>query len=100
MGSSADKTEGDELELGLGLSLGGGGRAAGKASGWGECGRILTAKDFPSQVKKKKNNNGGSVGIACPVTGTKRAAESVSNEAGGSPPGVRLDIYFLFILQS
>ncbi|KAF2285555.1 hypothetical protein GH714_005440 [Hevea brasiliensis] len=41
-----------ELELGLGLSIGGGGGSGGKgkASAWGECGRILTAKDFPSLV--------------------------------------------------
>ncbi|KAG8480992.1 hypothetical protein CXB51_025696 [Gossypium anomalum] len=71
-----------ELELGLGLSLGG---ATGKTkpatatSSWGECGRILTAKDFPSVTK----NGGPSVS----VSGTKRAAESVSHE-GGSPTGV------------
>ncbi|KAJ0034003.1 hypothetical protein Pint_25161 [Pistacia integerrima] len=59
--------ESDELELGLGLSLGGG---KSKGSAWGECGRILTAKDFPSAV-----------------SGTKRAADSVSHE-GGSPPSI------------
>ncbi|CAN8247772.1 unnamed protein product [Cochlearia groenlandica] len=58
-----------ELELGLGLSLGGGTTAAktGKPAGggggaWGERGRLLTAKDFPS-------------------VGSKRAADSAS-----SPP--------------
>lgn len=76
-----------ELELGLGLSLGG---ATGKTkpasatSSWGECGRILTAKDFPSVVSHRTKNGGPSVA----VSGTKRAAESVSHE-GGSPTGVR-----------
>ncbi|GMI70371.1 hypothetical protein HRI_000706500 [Hibiscus trionum] len=78
-----------ELELGLGLSLGGGGGGAtGKTkaanSSWGECGRILTAKDFPSVVSQRSNNGG-------PFSGTKRAAESVSHESGspsvvGWPP--------------
>ncbi|KAF2549559.1 hypothetical protein F2Q70_00019369 [Brassica cretica] len=49
-----------ELELGLGLSIGGG--------AWRERGRILTAKDFPS-------------------VGSKRAADSSSNQGqGASPP--------------
>ncbi|PPD90982.1 hypothetical protein GOBAR_DD12100 [Gossypium barbadense] len=75
-----------ELELGLGLSLGG---ATGKTkpatatSSWGECGRILTAKDFPSVVSHRTKNGGPSVS----VSGTKRAAESVSHE-GGSPTGI------------
>ncbi|CAD5320229.1 unnamed protein product [Arabidopsis thaliana] len=59
-----------ELELGLGLSLGGGTAAKiGKSGGggaWGERGRLLTAKDFPS-------------------VGSKRAADSASH-AGSSPP--------------
>ncbi|KAJ4891539.1 Auxin-responsive protein IAA13 [Raphanus sativus] len=59
-----------ELELGLGLSLGGGTAAKiGKPGGggaWGERGRLLTAKDFPS-------------------VGSKRAADSASH-AGASPP--------------
>nr|BAJ34122.1 unnamed protein product [Eutrema halophilum] len=62
-----------ELELGLGLSLGGGTASKiGKSSGvggsgaWGERGRLLTAKDFPS-------------------VGSKRAADSASH-AGASPP--------------
>ncbi|MBA0725281.1 hypothetical protein Golax_021877, partial [Gossypium laxum] len=50
---------------------------------WGECGRILTAKDFPSVVSHRTKNGGPSVS----VSGTKRAAESVSHE-GGSPAGV------------
>ncbi|KAL3626492.1 Iaa13p [Castilleja foliolosa] len=56
-----------ELELGLGLSLGGGGGAAtkGKSCAWGECGRILTAKDFP---------NGFSSGAAGARTKRERSA--------------------------
>lgn len=76
-----------ELELGLGLSLGGG-ATTGKTkaavvgagtSSWGECGRILTAKDFPSAASHRAKN-GGPSSIA--VSGTKRAAESVSPEGG------------------
>ncbi|XVE81941.1 hypothetical protein DITRI_Ditri15bG0106800 [Diplodiscus trichospermus] len=74
-----------ELELGLGLSLGGSGCVTGKTkaggSSWGECGRILTAKDFPSVVSHRANNGGPS---SVAVSGTKRAAEPVSHE-GGSP---------------
>ncbi|CAH8358641.1 unnamed protein product [Eruca vesicaria subsp. sativa] len=61
-----------ELELGLGLSLGGGtvGKivktGGGGGGAWGERGRLLTAKDFPS-------------------VGSKRAADSASH-AGSSPP--------------
>lgn len=54
-----------ELELGLGLSLGGG--------AWRERGRILTAKDFPS-------------------VGSKRAADSSSHQ-GASPPRSRFVLF-------
>ncbi|XP_039017771.1 auxin-responsive protein IAA13-like isoform X2 [Hibiscus syriacus] len=78
-----------ELELGLGLSLGGGGCSTGKTkasnSSWGECGRILTAKDFPSSVVSQRTNNGGPSSVA--VSGTKRSAESVSHDSG-SPTAV------------
>uniref|UniRef100_A0A2P2JIU1 Auxin-responsive protein n=1 Tax=Rhizophora mucronata TaxID=61149 RepID=A0A2P2JIU1_RHIMU len=79
-----------ELELGLGLSLGGGGGGGGKgkASAWSECGRILTAKDFPSAVSQPhraaNGNAKASSSIVKAVSGTKRAAEPVSHE-GGSP---------------
>ncbi|KAG8658508.1 hypothetical protein MANES_03G158300v8 [Manihot esculenta] len=80
-----------ELELGLGLSIGGGGGGKGKASAWGECGRILTAKDFPSLVTQPhrghNNNNNATVSARVAVSGTKRAAEPVSQE-GGSPTSV------------
>ncbi|GKU85665.1 hypothetical protein SLEP1_g299 [Rubroshorea leprosula] len=80
-----------ELELGLGLSLGGGGGGGGGGAGktktgtaWGECGRILTAQDFPSVVSQRANGGSSS---AAPVSGTKRAADSVTHE-GGSPTAV------------
>ncbi|KAJ6719348.1 AUXIN-RESPONSIVE PROTEIN [Salix purpurea] len=84
-----------ELELGLGLSLGGGGCGGGggggkgKANAWGECGRILTAKDFPSVVAQPhRPNNNNSIPSTCAVgavSGTKRAADPVSHDQGGSP---------------
>ena len=76
-----------ELELGLGLSLGSGGGSAQKAKGcaWGERGRILTAKDFPSMVSR---GSGRFSHNASSVSGNKRAAEE-----GGSPTAVRLDYY-------
>lgn len=63
-----------ELELGLGLGLSLGGRTGPDAakSRVTTCGRILTAKDFPSRA----------------VSGTKRAADSVSQEGASSPPPV------------
>lgn len=78
----------DDLELGLGLSLGGG---KSKATGWGECGRILTAKDFPSVVNSNNNRNtslpnASSKSIS--VSGNKRAADSVPHDSG-SPPAAR-----------
>ncbi|KAL5542368.1 hypothetical protein UlMin_010078 [Ulmus minor] len=81
-----------ELELGLGLSLGGrSGLEAGKGkpSKWGECGRILTAKDFPSVVSRgpsapsRFSERGVVSSVTAAVSGTKRAAEE-----GGSPTGV------------
>ncbi|GLT76606.1 hypothetical protein SLA2020_482580 [Shorea laevis] len=76
-----------ELELGLGLSLGGGGGGGGRAkasTAWGECGRILTAKDFPSVVSNRTN---GVPSSAAAVSGIKRTADSVTHE-GGSPTAV------------
>ncbi|KAJ7955490.1 Auxin-responsive protein [Quillaja saponaria] len=71
--SSYDSDEAKlELGLGLGLSLGGRvGVGKSKPSIWGDCGRILTAKDFPSVVSH----------------GTKRAADSVSPERGSPTRG-------------
>ncbi|XP_019180144.1 PREDICTED: auxin-responsive protein IAA13-like isoform X2 [Ipomoea nil] len=71
-----------ELELGLGLSLGSGVGKIKKSStrGWGDCGRILTAKDFPNGFS---SGNGRANNAA--VSGTKRAADSY---AGSPPSGV------------
>nr|GMD18685.1 auxin-responsive protein IAA13 [Ipomoea batatas] len=79
--SSCSHPDESELELGLGLSLGGS-----KSAPWGQYGRILTAEDFPSGVSKsssssscssatKANNN-----ASC---GTKRAADSSSPPRSG-----------------
>jgi auxin-responsive protein IAA len=97
-----------ELELGLGLSLGGGGGGAAvksKACTWGERGRILTAKDFPSVVSHGSSvpsrfTDRATAASVGPVSGTKRAADSVSQE-GGSPTAVRLDnlLSFLFLCR-
>ena len=84
-----------ELELGLGLSLGSGGAMkANKGCAWGERGRILTAKDFPSVVShgSRFSDRANPVASVGAVSGTKRAADSVSQEGTGSPPGARLDI--------
>ena len=87
-----------ELELGLGLSLGTGGGGGGgglvkpkqSSSAWGEYGRILTAKDFPSVLSNASsttprfpNSSSG------PVSGTKRAADS--GQEAGSATAARLD---------
>ncbi|KAJ7979781.1 Auxin-responsive protein [Quillaja saponaria] len=81
-----------ELGLGLGLSLGGGGGGKSKSSLWGECGRILTAKDFPSVVShgsstapsRFSDRANTSMGT---VAGTKRAADSGSPERGSPTSG-------------
>uniref|UniRef100_A0A5B6ZH52 Auxin-responsive protein n=1 Tax=Davidia involucrata TaxID=16924 RepID=A0A5B6ZH52_DAVIN len=79
------------LELGLGLSLGGGGGGGGgsvkaKGSPWGEYGRILTAKDFPTGFSGRGNASAAVVGA---ISGTKRAAESVAPpEVGSASTGV------------
>ncbi|KAK9288298.1 hypothetical protein L1049_016749 [Liquidambar formosana] len=84
-----------ELELGLGLSLGGGGGGGVKSKPcvWGEYGRILTAKDFPSVLShgssstthaRVSERGNGSVGA---VSGTKRAADTVAQELGSANGG-------------
>ncbi|XP_031382003.1 auxin-responsive protein IAA13-like isoform X1 [Punica granatum] len=78
---SHEVAEDAELELGLGLSLGGG-RA--KHGGWREYGRILTAEDFPSLVSQSANNSNA---VAGSVSGNKRAAaEPDSQDGGGGSP--------------
>ncbi|CAK9139563.1 unnamed protein product [Ilex paraguariensis] len=75
--------EESELELGLGLSLGCGGVKA-KGFPWGECGRILTAKDFRSGFPGK--SSAAAVGG---VSGTKRGADCVGPpEVGSASSGV------------
>ncbi|XP_042516358.1 auxin-responsive protein IAA13-like [Macadamia integrifolia] len=78
-----------ELELGLGLSIGGAGKVANKPSAWGEYGRILTAKDFPSIVTRGASASSSSSpgtaranGSGTPVSGTKRAADSAPQDVG------------------
>ncbi|KHG28469.1 Auxin-responsive IAA13 -like protein [Gossypium arboreum] len=66
-----------ELELGLGLSIGGPTGKINKASG-----RILTAKDFP--VPRRASMNGGTP-PSVTVSGTKRAADQSVPHDSGSP---------------
>lgn len=84
-----------ELELGLGLSLGSGVSAGkGKHGGWGDRGRILTAKDFPSAISPGGSSSSSSSarfsGRVAAVSGVKRAAEPVPHDGGSPPPAVRL----------
>lgn len=89
----------DDLELGLGLSIGGGvgGSGGGLKSKavvagpcWSQYARILTAKDFPSLVSKP-NSSSSSSSVNIPnssTSGTKRtAADSVSPPNGTSVVG-------------
>ncbi|THU47877.1 hypothetical protein C4D60_Mb09t20280 [Musa balbisiana] len=99
---SGDGEEEGEEELDLGLTLGAAkrGKSEPSAARWGPCCRILTAKDFPSlsslgsprspsasSVSSSSGTNLGG-GIGTGVAGTKRAAESISHDVGGSshPP--------------
>ncbi|RWW07129.1 hypothetical protein GW17_00029501 [Ensete ventricosum] len=80
-----------ELELGLTLGAARKGKAA--PARWGACCRILTAKDFPSlAVRASRRSHSGSLASSSSGTnrgggkaGTKRAAESVTPDVGGSP---------------
>ncbi|GAB4851340.1 hypothetical protein Ancab_030733 [Ancistrocladus abbreviatus] len=76
-----------ELELGLGLSLGGRG-----GGGGGSGVKILTAQDFPSIVShgsatssRFSASTGRTLGS---ISGTKRTADSVSQDVNGSAPAV------------
>ncbi|XP_022980336.1 auxin-responsive protein IAA13-like isoform X3 [Cucurbita maxima] len=82
-----------EPELGLGLSLGSGiSTGKGKHGGWGERGRILTAKDFPSAISPGGSSSSSSFarfsGRAAAVSGVKRAAEPVAHHGDSPPPAV------------
>lgn len=83
----------DDLELGLGLSIGCGGlksKAVVAGPCWSQYARILTAKDFPSMVSKP-NSSSSSSSVNIPnssTSGTKRtAADSVSPPNGTSVVG-------------
>lgn len=83
-----------EAELELGLSLGGGGGRGGvksKPSPWGECGRILTAKDFPSVLSHGSSSKTHSKVSERPntasVSGTKRTADTAADQESGTPNG-------------
>ncbi|PSR86406.1 Auxin-responsive protein [Actinidia chinensis var. chinensis] len=90
------------LELGLGLSLrGGGGRGGGrcKSAVWGPYARILTAKDLPSMglksssdhkspssLSSSSSSSSSSMTKANFSSGTKRAADSGVSQVVGWPP--------------
>ncbi|PIA36211.1 hypothetical protein AQUCO_03400256v1 [Aquilegia coerulea] len=100
----------EELDLGLGLSLGNCGVKANnnnnnnhnKPTSWGEYGRILTAIDFPSMgsssstaaASSSSSSSGNKTSInpslttKTPVSGTKRAADSITQEGGSPNAGV------------
>jgi auxin-responsive protein IAA len=88
---AASYPDGAELEFSLGLSLGGagGGQGKGKASGgaggraWGECGRILTAKDFPCQRANNKVSTFS--GIKRPADSQGASPNSLSQVVGWPP---------------
>jgi auxin-responsive protein IAA len=56
-----------------------------KGCAWGERGRILTAKDFPSVVSHAPSSRFSDRPTPAAVSGTKRAADSVSQDPSGSP---------------
>ncbi|GMH29313.1 hypothetical protein Nepgr_031156 [Nepenthes gracilis] len=76
-----------ELELGLGLSLGGGGGGG----GGGGVVKILTAQDFPSVVCHGSSTPSCFSATGRPlaaISGTKRTADSISQDANGSAAAV------------
>ncbi|KAJ0512498.1 putative transcription factor interactor and regulator AUX-IAA family [Helianthus annuus] len=85
----------DGLELGLGLSIGGGGGLKSKmvatGGGWSQYARILTAKDFHTSLVSKPNSCSSSSSVNIPnssTSGTKRTAtDSVSPPNGTSVVG-------------
>ncbi|XP_076906046.1 auxin-responsive protein IAA12-like [Bidens hawaiensis] len=83
----------DDLELGLGLSIGGGGLKTKTVvtGGWTQYARILTAKDFPTTLVSKPNSCSSSSSVNIPnssASGTKRTAtDSVSPPNGTSVVG-------------
>lgn len=82
-----------ELELGLGLSLGGGGfikalqQASSGGGGGGQYARILTAKDFSSVVSSSSCLSSSSSSLSrgdYVAAGTKRSSDSVAAANGSS----------------
>lgn len=81
-----------ELELGLGLSLGGGGfikalQQASSGGGGGQYARILTAKDFSSVVSSSSCLSSSSSSLSrgdYVAAGTKRSSDSVAAANGSS----------------
>ena len=71
------------LELGLGLSLGGGGGVKPQEQGWGQYGRILTAKDFPSTVSSSSSSSSSLSKANRTTAGIKRRADSVAASNSG-----------------
>ncbi|KAK9067523.1 hypothetical protein SSX86_011634 [Deinandra increscens subsp. villosa] len=82
----------DDLELGLGLSIGGlKSKAVVATGGWTQYARILTAKDFSASLVSKPNSCSSSSSVNIPnssTSGTKRTAtDSVSPPNGTSVVG-------------
>ncbi|KAG2719352.1 hypothetical protein I3760_03G262600 [Carya illinoinensis] len=87
---SSSCLEESELELGLGLSLGGGSCKAQQGSRGGQYARFLTAKDFPyvgsssSASSASSSSSSSSLSRANVSSGTKRSADSVAAANGTS----------------
>ncbi|KAJ0651302.1 putative transcription factor interactor and regulator AUX-IAA family [Helianthus annuus] len=78
-----DQNLGD-LELGLGLSIGGGGGLKGKVvagGGWSQYARILTAKDF-----KQNSCSSSSCSVSIPNSATDSVSPTNGNSVVGWPP--------------
>lgn len=88
--SASSEVSSTELDLGLGLSLGTGVKPKtiiASSSSWGEYGRILTAKDFPSIGTSSSSSSTSGIAPSTPksaVSGTKRAADSITQEGGSA----------------
>ncbi|XP_041004816.1 auxin-responsive protein IAA11-like isoform X2 [Juglans microcarpa x Juglans regia] len=85
---SSSCLEESELELGLGLSLGGGSCKAQQGPRGGQYARFLTAKDFPyvgsssSASSASSSSSSSSLSRANVSSGTKRSADSVAAANG------------------
>ncbi|KAF5482490.1 hypothetical protein F2P56_003054 [Juglans regia] len=87
---SSSCLEESELELGLGLSLGGGSCKAQQGPRGGQYARFLTAKDFPYVVSSSSassassSSSSSSLSRANVSSGTKRSADSVAAANGAT----------------